>query len=55
MHHVCGEPCVTYESNQGLVPYEYNGRMQMGSTYDEIYRHHQILFEELAKYILKIG
>ncbi|MBE5893463.1 MAG: hypothetical protein E7286_08820 [Lachnospiraceae bacterium] len=54
MHHVCGEPCVTYESNQGLVPYDLGGHIQTGSTYDEIYRHHQILFEELAKYILCI-
>ena len=47
MHHVCGEPVLTYESNQGLL--------NCGAacyTYDEIYRSHMILFEESAKYVL---
>ena len=47
MHHVCGEPVFTYESNQGLL--------NCGAacyTYDEIYRSHMLLFEESAKYVL---
>ncbi len=43
----CGEPCVTYESNQGLTD-DPNGR---GYSYDEIYNHHLILFETLIKFI----
>lgn len=45
MHQVCGEPCVVYETNQGLKGEE-------GSlTHDEIYKHHILLFEELCKFI----
>ena len=47
MHHVCGEPVLTFESNQGLL--------NCGAacyTYDEIYRSHMLLFEESAKYVL---
>ena len=47
MHHVCGEPVLTYESNQGLL--------DCGAAcyaYDEIYRSHMILFAESAKYVL---
>ena len=47
MHHVCGEPVLTFESNQGLL--------DCGAacyTYDEIYRSHMLLFEESAKYVL---
>ncbi len=42
-----GEPCVTYESNQGLTD-DPNGR---GYSYDEIYNHHLILFKTLIKFI----
>lgn len=42
--HLCGEACITYESNQGL---SYNGAM----TYEQIYRSHIILFEECGKHI----
>lgn len=48
MHQVCGEPCVTYESNQGLID---NGEIGRGFSYDEIYNHHLILFSELAGFI----
>ena len=47
MHHVCGEPVLTFESNQGLL--------ECGAacyTHDEIYRSHMLLFEEAAKYVL---
>ena len=47
--HLCGEPCVTYESNQGLTDDPF-GR---GYSYDKIYRHHLILFETLAKFLIK--
>lgn len=43
-----GEPCVTYESNQGLID-DSNGRAY---GYDEIYRHHLTLFETLIKYLV---
>ena len=47
--HVCGEPCVTFESNQGLTecddPY--------CLTNDEIYRSHMIYFEVLFNWVLK--
>ena len=44
--HLCGEPCVTFESNQGLINHK-----RKALTYDEIYRTHMILFEESIKYI----
>lgn len=45
---LCGEPCVTYESNQGLT----GDSIGRGYDYDEIYRHHIILFESLAKILI---
>ena len=47
MHHVCGTPVMTFESNQGLCDH---GDIIYG--YDEIYRAHILLFEESAKYVL---
>ena len=47
MHHVCGEPVLTFESNQGLL-----NCGAASYTYDEIYRSHMLLFEESAKYVL---
>lgn len=47
--HLCGEPCVTYESNQGLVC----DPIGNGYSYDEIYRHHLILFKSLIKFLIK--
>jgi len=41
---LCGEPCVSYESNQGL---EYPNAYSM----EEIYTHHRILFETTFKFI----
>lgn len=46
LYHLSGEPCVTYESNQGLT--EAEGRAM---TYEEIYRGHMILFEEAIKFV----
>jgi hypothetical protein len=52
VYHVCGEPCVTYESNQGL-DYIVPEKNKIQLSYDEIYRSHMILFEELAFFVLK--
>lgn len=41
----CGEPCITYETNQGL---NFSGTKL---TLDEIYVHHMLLFEELCRFI----
>ena len=46
--HVCGEPSITFESNQGL---NYSGG-QVKYTYDEIYRTHILTIEGLCKFIL---
>lgn len=43
MHHSCGEPAVTFESNQGLVKEE-----SRAFTYEEIYLAHRILFTEVC-------
>lgn len=47
--HLCGEPCVTYESNQGLT----DDPLGRGYGYDEIYKHHLILFETLVKKLVE--
>jgi hypothetical protein len=52
VHHVCGGPCITYESNQGL-DYINPERNKIALSHDEIYRHHMILFEELGAFILR--
>ena len=46
LYQLCGEPCITYESNQGLT--DDVGR---GMTHEEIYKGHIILFEEAIKFI----
>ena len=46
---LCGEPCVTYESNQGL----YDDKNGVGYDYDEIYQHHLILFKSLIEFLSK--
>jgi len=46
---VCGEPCVTYESNQGLTECEDLYCL----TNDEIYRSHFIYLEVLFDWVLK--
>ena len=48
MHHCCGEPAFTFESNQGLCD---QGKVIY--TYDEIYDSHMLLFEETIRFILK--
>lgn len=48
MHHCCGTPAVTFESNQGLVD---DGDVIY--SYEEIYKAHMILFGETMRYYLK--
>lgn len=43
LYHFTGEPCITYESNQGLS----NNGEALG--YEDIYKAHLILFEEVFK------
>ncbi len=42
MHHCCGEPCITFESNQGLVK-----ENSTALNNDEIYLSHTLMFEAL--------
>ena len=49
LYHYSGEPCVTFESNQGLI--ECKGQPY---TYEEIYNSHIMLFEEAVKLITNI-
>ena len=48
MHHCCGTPAVTYESNQGLSDHG-----DVIYDYDEIYKAHMILFEQTIRYELE--
>ena len=48
MHHCCSEPCVTFESNQGLIEHR-----DPVCTYEQIYRMHIILFTEIMRFELK--
>lgn len=48
MVHLCGEPCLVYEANQGLTETE-----MPGESYDEIYKQHIITIRETIKYVLK--
>ena len=46
LYHFSGEPCVTFESNQGI-----SGIQRKAFTHEEIYTSHIILFEETIKHI----
>lgn len=48
MHHCCGTPAVTYESNQGLADYKDDIY-----SYEEIYKAHCIQLAETMRYYLK--
>ena len=48
MFKTCGEPCVTYESNQGLV-----NRGNYCLNNDEIYRCHMLFIEVVLDWTLK--
>ena len=47
---ICGEPCIIYESNQGLM---WEGYQWASESYffDDIYLHHKVLFEETCNYV----
>ena len=49
IHHVCGEPAVTYESNQGLVAYAEN---QLVLDNDNIYKCHMLAIETTIEWVL---
>ncbi len=48
MHHCCGTPCVTFESNQGLCDHG-----NVIYDFDEIYESHMIYMTEVFRYYLK--
>ena len=48
MHHCCGMPTVTFESNQGL-----SDRGDVIYTYEEIYKAHMLLYRETMRFVLK--
>ena len=50
--HVCGEPAITFESNQGLNYFDEKQPWLVKYTYDEIYQHHMISLEGLCKFVL---
>lgn len=47
LYHICGEPCITYETHQGLS----YGEVQL--SHDEIYTQHIYLLEEVCKLIVR--
>ena len=51
--HVCGEPSVTFESNQGLDYLDEKKPWLVKYTYDEIYRTLMLTLEGLCKFVLK--
>ena len=48
MHHCCGEPTFTFESNQGLCDHG-----NVIYDYDEIYKAHMLLFAETVRHVLR--
>jgi len=49
---VCGEPAITFESNQGLNYFDEKQPWLVKYTYDEIYLHHILTLEGLCKFVL---
>lgn len=48
---ICGEPCIIYESNQGLLFEEGRWNWELNYFFDDIYLNHKVLFEETFKYV----
>ena len=48
---LCGEPCICYESNQGLNLSEEHHGHDNSSSFEEIYLHHRILFETVFRFV----
>lgn len=53
MHHCCGAPAVTYESNQAPDGEDVARLGGVSYSYEEIYKAHCILFGETMRYYLK--
>lgn len=57
VQHICGEACVTYESNQGLALTAEDEKLYGAAgaplTEQEIYRHHINLFEQLYAFVMQ--
>lgn len=51
--HVCCGPCITYESFQGLRKHDDTPIENVEKLYDELYRQHMILVEEICRLVLK--
>lgn len=52
---ICGEPAIVYESNQGLLYEEGRPGYEESYSFEEIYRHHIILFRETFDYVKMCG
>ena len=50
--HVCGEPAITFESNQGLNYFDEKQPWLVKYTYDEIFLHHMLSIEGLCKFVI---
>ena len=50
---VCGEPAITFESNQGLNYFDEKQPWLVKYTYEEIYLHHILSIEGLCKFVTK--
>lgn len=48
---LCGEPCITYETNQGLLFEEGRWNWQNSYSFETIYQAHKILFQETANFV----
>ena len=48
---LCGEPCIVYESNQGLYYEEGRYHFDLCFDFDDIYNHHKLLFECTGKFV----
>lgn len=52
---LCGEPCIIYESNQGLLYEVGRGGWDQSDFFDDIYLCHKVLFKETFKYVKANG
>lgn len=48
---ICGEPCVIYESNQGLLYEEGRWGWETSFLFDTIYQAHKLLFQETFEFV----
>ena len=52
---ICGEPAIIYESNQGLLFEKDRPGWEQSYSFEEIYKHHRILFKETFDYVKSLG